>query len=110
MKYQLSQGDIVFISFNTTIGNEQKGMRPALIVSNDSFHKHTKMGLVCPITNANRGFPAHIALDERTVTTGVVMCEQVKCIDIAAREVSYKETAPNDIVDEVVDLIISFIE
>ena len=34
--------------------------------------------MVCPITNTNREFPLHLPLDERTKTTGVIMCEQVR--------------------------------
>lgn len=36
------------------------------------------MAIVCPITNAIKGFPLHVPLDERTKTTGVIMCEQAK--------------------------------
>jgi len=56
------------------------------------------------------GFPTHITLDSRTNTNGEIMCEQVKCLDIAARNASYKETIPNDILDEAIDLICSFVE
>jgi len=110
MAYQPSQGDIVFINFSSQVGHEQKGSRPALIVSNNEFHKRTRMSMVCPITNTISGFPTHIALDDRTETTGEIMCEHVKCVDFFARGISYKETAPFDIVDEVIDSICSFIE
>ena len=52
----------------------------------------------------------HIELDERTKTTGEIMCEQVKCMDISARGVTFEELVPSDIMDEVIDLICSFIE
>ena len=110
MPYSPKQGDIVIINFDPQTGHEQKGRRPSLIVSNDQFHKHTNMAMVCPITNTISGFPTHIALNERTQTTGEIMCEQVKCLDIAARDVSYKETVPDDIIDEAIDLICSFVE
>ena len=38
------------------------------------------------------------------------MCEQVKCLDLNARQAEYEEFAPDDIIDEVIDLICSFIE
>ena len=110
MAYQPVQGDIVFINFSTQVGHEQKGMRPALVVSNNEFHKKTRMGMVCPITNTISHSPTHVIFDERTTTTGSILCEHVKCIDVYARGISYKETAPIDIVDEVIDLICSFIE
>jgi mRNA interferase MazF len=110
MSYFPKQGDIVIVDFSPQTGHEQKGRRPGLIVSNDQFHKRVNMALLCPITNTTNGFPTHIALDERTNTTGEIMCEQVKCLDIKARNVSYKEAVPEDILNEAIDLICSFIE
>jgi len=110
MEYNPKQGDIVILSFDPQIGHEQKGRRPGLIVSNEKFHKRTNMAMVCPITNTISGFPTHIKLDGRTNTTGEVMCEQAKCLDVAARSVAYVESVPVDIIDEAVDLICSFVE
>jgi len=98
------------INFDPQTGHEQKGRRPGLIVSNDQFHKRANMAMVCPITNTISGFPTHIALDHRTSTTGEIMCEQVKCLDIIARDATFKEAAPDDITDEAIDLICSFVE
>jgi mRNA interferase MazF len=110
MRYIPEQGDIVFLDFNPQAGHEQKGKRPALVVSNKTYNKFVKMAIVCPITNTNRNFPLHVKLDERTQTTGVIMCEQLKALDIYARNVSFYEKAPKDIVEEVVDILIGFIE
>lgn len=110
MAYIPEQGDIITIEFDPQAGHEQKGKRPAIVVSNYTFNNFTKMSMVCPITNTNRGFPLHVALDERTTTKGVVMCEQVKALDIAARNAAFKERAPDDIIEEIVDILIGFIE
>ena len=110
MAYSPQQGDIIMVDFDPQKGHEQKGRRPGLIISNDEFHKRSNMALICPITNTLSGFPMHIALDDRTATTGEIMCEQVKCLDHNARNPLYIEFAPDDIVDEVADLIFSFVE
>jgi len=68
------------------------------------------MAMVCPITNTISGFPMHVALDDRTRTTGEILCEQIKCLDISVRDAVYEEFAPDEIMDEVIDLICSFIE
>lgn len=106
----LEQGDIVFLDFDPLVGHEQKGKRPALIVSNNTFNKFTKLALVCPITNTSRGFPLHVALDDRTKTSGVIMCEQVKALDTVARNASFFEKVPQEILNEVVDIVVSFLE
>jgi mRNA interferase MazF len=110
MAYLPRQGDIVRINFNPQTGHEQKGRRPGLIVSNETFHKRTQMALVCPITNTESGFPAHVKLDGRTKTTGEIMCEQIKCLDIQARNARYLESVPEEILNEVIDLVCSFVE
>ncbi len=68
------------------------------------------MAIVCPITNTNKGFPLHVPLDERTSTTGVIMCEQAKSLDIVCKEKFFVENHPQDILDEVIDIFIGFIE
>lgn len=110
MKYIPAQGDIVFLEFNPQAGHEQKGKRPALVVSNNTYNIFTKIAMVCPITNTNRDYPLHIKLDETTKTTGVIMCEQVKALDVIARNISFYEKAPKNIVEEVVDILVGFIE
>ena len=110
MAYIPEQGDIVFLEFDPQAGHEQKGRRPAFVVSNNTFNQLTKIAIVCPITNTNKGFPLHVTLDERTKTTGVVMCEQAKSLDVTARNASFVEKAPKDILEEVIDILIGFVE
>lgn len=108
--YIVEQGDIVFLEFDPQAGHEQKGKRPALVISNNVYNKFTKLAMVCPITNTDRDFPLHVKLDKRTKTTGVIMCEQVKALDINARNVSFYEKIPSDILEEVSDILIGFVE
>lgn len=110
MGYTPEQGDILLLELDPQAGHEQKGRRPAFVVSNNTFNHFTKMAIVCPITNTRRGFPLHVPLDERTKTTGVIMCEQVKSLDILARNAFFIEKAPGDILDEVIDILTGFVE
>ena len=110
MQYAPNQGDIVYLNFDPQAGHEQKGRGPCLIVSNSSFHKRTNLAMVCPITNKSSNFPTHVPLDATTRTIGEIMCEQAKCLDIVARNAFFVETVPNDILDEAIDLICSFVE
>jgi mRNA interferase MazF len=56
MAYIPKQGDIIYIEFNPQASHEQKGKRPALVVSNFTYNRFTKLAMVCPITNTNREF------------------------------------------------------
>lgn len=108
--YIPNQGDIILLQFDPQAGHEQKGRRPALVLSNEVYNRFTKIAIVCPITSTERRFPLHVSLDDRTQTTGVIMCERAKALDIAAREAVFLEKAPGDIVEEVVDIVIGSIE
>jgi mRNA interferase MazF len=111
MDYEPRQGDIVWIDFNPQAGHEQAGRRPAVVVSNAQTHNMLNFcAMVCPITNTNKGYPFQPPLDERTTTRGVVMCDQAKFVDLAARHPEYIERVPQDIVDEVVDIIYGMVE
>ena len=110
MSYEPKQGDIIILDFDPQAGHEQKGRRPALVVSNEQFHVRTNLAMVCPITNSKSGFPMHIMLDNRTNTTGEIMCEQTKCLYIKANNVSFIESVPEEILDEAIDIICAFIE
>lgn len=106
----VNQGDIIKLNLNPQAGHEQAGYRPALVVSNKIFNEKTNMVIVCPITNTNNLFPLHIPLDERTETTGVVLCEHIKALDIKARTYKVIEKAPKDILSKVIDIVFSEIE
>ena len=69
------QGDIVYLDFDPQAGHEQRGRRPALVVSNNLFNRVSSLTMVCPITHTDKGHPFHIRLDDTTKTDGVVLCE-----------------------------------
>ena len=104
------QGDIVYLDFDPQAGHEQKGRRPALVVSNNLFNRVSSLTMVCPITHTDRNHPFHVRLDERTKTDGVILCDQARMLDLQSRNASFEEKAPEDIVADAVDLIIGFVE
>ncbi|MDR3255892.1 MAG: type II toxin-antitoxin system PemK/MazF family toxin [Synergistaceae bacterium] len=106
----VSRGDIVKLNFNPQSGHEQAGYRPALVISNDFFNNKTNLAIVCPITNTMNSFPLHVRLDERTRTTGVIMCEQIKSLDIKQRNCCFIEKLPGDILDVVINTVFAEIE
>ena len=106
----VKQGDIIKVNFNPQAGHEQAGYRPALVVSNDFFNQKTTLTIVCPITNTNNRFPLHIPLDDRTETTGVILCEHIKALDLNARSYRVVEQLPRDLLGKVIDVVFAEIE
>jgi mRNA interferase MazF len=100
------QGDIIKINLNPTKGHEQRGERPALIVSNNEFNQRAGgMAFVCPITNTNKSFPLHVQLDNKKKTTGVIMCDQIKAVDLKARGYVKIENLNKEMLEEVIDIL-----
>ena len=106
----VKQGMIIKLNFNPQVGYEQAGYRPAVVISNNIFNEKAKLAIVCPITNTDNKFPLHIALDERTKTKGVILCEHLKSLDLRKRKYEFIETLPKDILDNVINTIYAEIE
>ncbi len=104
------QGDIIKLDFNPQAGHEQAGYRPAVVLSNAIFNEKTNLTIVCPITNTNNAFPLHIPLDNRTTTTGVILCEHIKALDLNSRPYRIVESLPADLLQRAVDLVFAEIE
>ena len=103
--YVPAKGDLIALTFDPQAGHEQKGRRPALVISNDLFNQRTGLAVVCPITNTQRNFPFHIALPEESSVTGCVMVEQVKAIDHRARRARFLDKIPVHVLNEVLSLL-----
>ena len=109
MKYLPDQGDIVILDFDPQSGHEQKGRRPAIIVSNKTFNKHLGLAFACPITNTKRDFPFHVEVQSPNIT-GYIMGEQMKSIDYNARNIKFVEKAPQKTTNQVLGIIDSIIQ
>jgi len=101
----IKQGSIIKTSFNPTIGSEQSGYRPAVVISNETFTSHTNLLIVIPITNNDNGFPLHVPLDDRCSIKGFILCEHLKSIDSTARKIKVIEKLPTDILKKVIALV-----
>jgi mRNA interferase MazF len=103
--YIPKKGDFIAVTFDPQSGHEQKGRRPALVVSNTLFNEQTGLAVVCPLTTTDRGYPFHIAVTENQDVRGFVMVEQVKSIDYRARQAKPIGQASEDLLDEVLSIL-----
>ena len=105
MKKVLQQGDIIRIAFDPSLEQEQQGVRPALVVSVQPVNALSNRVIVAAISNGagfNRKYGLVVPLIVTGLhTTGVIICDQLRTMDIRAREATFIETAPQYVVDEV---------
>jgi mRNA interferase MazF len=108
VNYIPEQGDIVTLNFDPQSGHEQKGRRPALILSNQTFNRHLGLAVACPITTTKRDFPFHVSVLTCNVT-GYIMTEQMKSIDYRSRKIKFVEKVNQEILDEVLGIVESIL-
>lgn len=103
--YIPARGDFVVLTFNPQSGHEQKGRRPAIIISNKVFNKATGLAVACPITNTDRKVPLHVPVPAESTLSGFIMVEQVKSIDYKTRELKFVEKAPDSVLNAVLGIL-----
>jgi len=109
----LDRGDIYHVDLNPAMGREQAGARFVMIVSPRPFNLlGTQM--VCPITQGGEfarrtGFAVSL-MGAGTRTTGVVLCNQARILDLRARNARFIEKAPPFIVEEVLNRLSALLD
>ena len=98
------RGEIWHVNLNPVAGKEQQGSRPVMVVSEKEFNR-SGLVLICPVTQGGNqarfaGFAVSL-INTGTETQGVVMCNQPRTIDYAARAARFVEDLPDHVVDEV---------
>lgn len=99
-----SRGDIWVANLNPAAGREQQGARPVLVVSEKEFNR-LGLSVVCPVTQGGQqsrfaGFAVTL-MGTGCETQGVVMCNQPRTIDLAARAGRFVEAVSTDLLDEI---------
>ena len=82
----VKRGDIYYADLSPVVGSEQGGMRPVLIVQNDTGNKHSPTVIAAAITSqtGKARLPTHIELDAQSVglsRDSVILREQIRTID-----------------------------
>ncbi len=82
----IKRGDIFYADLRPVIGSEQGGIRPVLIIQNDTGNKHSPTVICSAITSKmNKAkLPTHIELNAKRcdlAKDSVVLLEQLRTID-----------------------------
>ena len=74
------RGDIYYADLSPVVGSEQGGMRPVLIIQNDTGNRHSPTVIAAAITSqtGKANLPTHISLAARD---SVILLEQVRTLD-----------------------------
>jgi mRNA interferase MazF len=87
--YTPDAGDLLWTDFDPTLGREQGGRRPALVISSATFTDNTGLTVVCPVTSRVRPFPTSVVLPPNLPISGEILTSHIRSIDITARPIRY---------------------
>ena len=99
----MKRSDIYMVDLEPTKGHEQRGHRPVLVISSETFNRLTQCPVILPITNGG-GFVRRVGFAvpiSGIKTTGVIRCDQPRTLDLAARNGRKVDELPAEIMDEV---------
>lgn len=96
----IKRGDIFYAELNPVIGSEQGGLRPVLIVQNDTGNQHSMTTIVAPMTTkAKANLPTHVKVLVNDIEN-IILTEQVRAIS-SARLISYCGALPEEEMEKV---------
>ena len=102
-------GDIVWISLDPTLGREQTGRRPFLVLSPRSYNTKTSLAVGVPITSRRKGYPFEVPVESGGQIDGVALADQIKSVDWRSRSAHFAERAAPATLSRVHRLLATFL-
>ncbi len=82
---RIHKGDIYFADLGETVGSEQNGIRPVLVIQNDVGNKYSPTVIVTPLTSRSKkpAQPTHVVIGKRfgLAEYSFALLEQIRTID-----------------------------
>ena len=99
--YIPERGDAIWLDFDPQTGKEQAGRRPALVVSPSSYNRKSGLALICPITSQVKGYPFESPVPAGLPIQGVVLTDQIRCLDWNCRHAKFIARVSDSLLDDV---------
>ncbi len=87
-KYTPEKGDIVWLDFDPQAGHEQRGHRPAIVLTGHEYNKKTELALFCPITSKSKDYVFEVPVNHDEVS-GYILSDQVKSLSWEKRDAKF---------------------
>jgi mRNA interferase MazF len=108
-RYIPERGDIVYLDFDPTKGHEQKGHRPAFVLSPRAYNQRSSLALMMPITRQQKGYPFEVPLPDGLQVQGAILVDQIRCLDWNVCSICFVEAVADAVIEEVQAKIYSLI-
>jgi len=107
------RGDIVTVPLDPVMGHEQRGTRPALVLTTKEFNRLGDV-LVAPITQGGdyaryAGFAVSLT-GTGSKTQGVALVNKVRMMDLGARGARRVERVPDEVIEDALGRMMALLE
>lgn len=107
------RGDIVSVPLDLAAGQEQRGTRPALVLTTKEFNRLGDV-LVAPITRGGdfaryAGFAVTLA-GTGCKTQGVALVNKIRMLDLAARKARRVARVPQEVIDDAIGRLVALLD
>jgi mRNA interferase MazF len=102
---RILRGDIYWAALDPTVGHEQSGLRPVLIVSNNVFNDRSGTVIAMALTSQPQraGFPLTYQLEEKSLPKkSWVKISQVRTLSVLRLKGKFGEVSPEDL-DRIIE-------
>ena len=89
--YVPDEGDIVWIQFSPSVGREQAGHRPAVVLTKATYNRRTGMLFCVPLTSRIKNYPFEVG-----VGSGVALVDHSRAVDWRGRGLTRKGAATSE--------------
>lgn len=80
------EGDVIWLTLDPTLGHEQQGRRPFLVLTPRGYNQKTSLVLGCPIASKSKGYPFEVRVSGVDGLAGVALADQLKSLDWRVRK------------------------
>jgi mRNA interferase MazF len=91
------RGDVIWITLDPVRGHEQRGRRPALVLSPESYNKKIGLAIICPITSKSKGYVFEVPV-EIEGTASFILSDHVRSVDWIDRRAEKIKKAPRAVI------------
>jgi mRNA-degrading endonuclease toxin of MazEF toxin-antitoxin module len=86
-------------------GREQSGVRPAIVLTDNEYHRRNETAIICPITSNTSPWPTKVILPEGLAAEGAILVDQIRSVDRSVRGFRRMGNVPEQVLAEVRKLL-----
>jgi mRNA interferase MazF len=99
-----SRGEVVWIDLTPQAGRETAGRHAAVVLTPRAYAVATGLALVVPVTTKVKGGSFEVPLKGALKAKGVVLANELRSIDYAARNATPFDQCPDAVLERILDI------